>query len=284
MTRNRLRGLAILLGAVFLLPLGTVAAGPLRAEEADAGAVASAGGISARGRIEPKDGVRKVVGPSQMAIFSNVLLELRVNEGDRVTAGQVIAALDTYPSKKAEVARLRAERLDAEREFRRIERLHTNKVVSQSEYDRAETTRTITQAMLERADADLELALVRAPITGQVLKIYTYPGERVEMQGIAEIGQTDAMYVIAEVYESDISKVRVGARAVATTPSLKGDLLGTVEEVGWKVGKMDVLDTDPAAKTDARVVEVKIRLDDSERVARLTNMQVEVKIAPGAGA
>ena len=41
---------------------------------------------------------------------------------------------------------------------------------------------------------------------------------------------------------------------------------------------MDVLGTDPVAKTDARVVEVKILLDDGASVARYTDMQVEVEI------
>ena len=38
--------------------------------------------------------------------------------------------------------------------------------------------------------------------------------------------------------------------------------------------------TDPIAKTDARVVEVFILLDDSEAVSRFTNMQVKVEIQP----
>ena len=45
-----------------------------------------------------------------------------------------------------------------------------------------------------------------------------------------------------------------------------------------QVGKMDVLGTDPVAKTDARVVEVEIRLDDTEAAALLTNLQVKVEI------
>ena len=47
-----------------------------------------------------------------------------------------------------------------------------------------------------------------------------------------------------------------------------------------KVAKQDSLGTDPAARKDARVVEVEIRLDDSQAAAGLTNLQVEVEIAP----
>jgi HlyD family secretion protein len=44
------------------------------------------------------------------------------------------------------------------------------------------------------------------------------------------------------------------------------------------VGRLDAIGTDPIAKTDARVVEVFILLDDSEAVSGYTNMQVEVEI------
>ena len=44
--------------------------------------------------------------------------------------------------------------------------------------------------------------------------------------------------------------------------------------------KQDEIGTDPAARKDARIVEVEIELDDSETVAGLTNLQVEVVIHP----
>ena len=45
------------------------------------------------------------------------------------------------------------------------------------------------------------------------------------------------------------------------------------------VFKNDVLNVDPAARADARVVEVWIDLDDTPDVARLTNLTVDVVIA-----
>jgi HlyD family secretion protein len=90
------------------------------------------------------------------------------------------------------------------------------------------------------------------------------------------------MYAVAEVYETDISKVRLGQRATITSDAFPAKLQGTVDQIGWEVGKKDVLSTDPAAATDVRVVEVKIGLDSasSQRVAGLTNLQVTVEIEP----
>ena len=60
-----------------------------------------------------------------------------------------------------------------------------------------------------------------------------------------------------------------------------GRSLGTVDRIGLKIGKKDVLDTDPAADTDARVVEVEIRLDDPQQVAGLTNLAGRRRDHPG---
>ena len=95
-----------------------------------------------------------------------------------------------------------------------------------------------------------------------------------------ELGRTDRMYAVAEVYETDITAVRVGQRATVRTPAMDAELTGKVERIALKVGRLDVVGTDPIAKTDARVVEVFILLDDSEAVSRFTNMQVKVEIQP----
>jgi HlyD family secretion protein len=88
------------------------------------------------------------------------------------------------------------------------------------------------------------------------------------------------MVAVAEVYETDIGSIVEGQRAIIHSSALAAPLTGIVGQVGLKVGRMDVLGTDPIAKADARVIEVRIELDSSETVARLTNLQVEVEIEP----
>ena len=140
-----------------------------------------------------------------------------------------------------------------------------------------------TLAAVKQAQVDLDLAYVRAPVAGRILKINARAGETVdEKEGIAELGQTDQMMVVAEVYESDIGKVRLGQRVAITSESkaFEGEIRGSVSQIGLKIGKKDVLSTDPAAAVDARVVEVNIRLspEDSKRVAGLTYSKVIVEI------
>lgn len=136
-------------------------------------------------------------------------------------------------------------------------------------------------AAVKQAEADVELTYVRSPIDGQVLKVHVNPGELVSNTGIAEIGKTDQMYVVAEVYETDIEKVRLGQSASITSTAFTGEIEGTVTQIGLQVDAQDVFAVSPGADTDRKVIEVKIQIDnpaDSQRVAGLTNLQVEVAI------
>ena len=97
-------------------------------------------------------------------------------------------------------------------------------------------------------------------------------------QGILELGRVDRMYAIAEVYETDIGKVRVGQPATVSSRAFSSTLSGMVERIRQQVRKLDQLGTDPAARKDARIVEVEIRLDNAAPAAGLTNLQVEIII------
>ncbi len=233
--------------------------------------------VSALGRIEPQQGVFQVAGPPEMAV---VIRELLVREGDRVEKGQVIAILVGISVAEAEVSRLAAELRNAEHELKRNKPLHERKTITDAQWESLELARDVAVAKLQRAKAELELSKVRAPIEGQVLVIHAKPGELVGSEGIAELGDTSVMYVVAEVYETDVGRVRIGQQAHIRSPALPRELSGKVEHIGLRIGKKDVLSTDPVADADARVVEVDIRLDDSEPVAALTNLRVDVVIEP----
>ncbi|MGL5834897.1 MAG: ABC exporter membrane fusion protein [Waterburya sp.] len=137
-------------------------------------------------------------------------------------------------------------------------------------------------AALRQAAEDLELTKVKAPKEGQIIKINAYPGEVVDEDGVVEFAQTSNMMVVAEVYESDIGKVRLGQTATITseTGAFEQEITGQVSQIGLKIGKQDVLSTDPAADVDSRVVEVEIHLDPdtSGLVSHLTNSKTMVKI------
>lgn len=134
---------------------------------------------------------------------------------------------------------------------------------------------------VKQAKADQELTYIKAPIDGRILKTHAKTGEVIPSSGFADIGKTSQMYVIAEVYQTDIQKVRVGQKATITSTAFSGKLQGTVREIGWQVDKQSIFSLNPRSDTDRRIIEVKVSIDnpaDSERVGRLTNLQVDVAI------
>ena len=149
----------------------------------------------------------------------------------------------------------------------------TDVLVAQAEINKA-------IANVNKTKADLDLAYIRTPIDGQILKINSRPGEVVGNRGIVALGKTDQMNVVAEVYELDVGKVRIGQKATITSNAFSGKLYGTVAQIGLQVNPQDILTTDPTADVNRRIVEVKIHLNaaDSQRVSAFTNLQVSVII------
>jgi HlyD family secretion protein len=241
-------------------------------------AIAQDRSVSSLGRLEPENGVLKLAGPSGGGLTGAVIKEMFVAEGDWVEKDQEVARLDAYAVRKAEIDRINAVIRNARSELERQKNLSTTSATSQSKLETATMELEVAQAELAAAKAFLDLAIVRSPLRAQVLKIHAYPGERVEADGIMELGATDRMFAVAEVYETDITRVEIGQRARVEAPALAAPLLGTVERIALQVGRMDALSADPIAKTDARVVEVFVLLDEPGKVAQLTNMQVEVEI------
>ncbi|WP_341527603.1 ABC exporter membrane fusion protein [Nostoc sp. UHCC 0302] len=143
----------------------------------------------------------------------------------------------------------------------------------------ADVTSAVTA--IKQAKADQELTYIKSPINGKILKIHAKTGEVISTTGFAEIGKTSKMYAIAEVYQTDIQKVRIGQKAKITSTAFPGTIQGTVKEIAWQVDKQSIFSINPGADTDRRIVEVKVAIDkpaDSNRVAGLTNLQVDVAI------
>jgi HlyD family secretion protein len=234
-------------------------------------------GVSALGRLEPRDGLYAVAGPSG---YAPVVASLMVKEGDQVRKGQVVALLDDAGIKQANVQRAEAKRANAANELARNQALKRKNLASQAEYESLQLAVLIAEAELAQARAELDRSQVKSPIDGRVIAIHTRDGERVGGQGILEVGRTTEMYAVAEVYETDIGRVRIGQKASASSPALAEPLTGTVARIGLKVGILEALPTDPVSRVDARVVEVEIELDNSELAEDLTNLHVEIVIEP----
>jgi HlyD family secretion protein len=96
---------------------------------------------------------------------------------------------------------------------------------------------------------------------------------------LADLTQLD---VVADVYETDLPRLRVGAEASVLAPGETRRYAATVREIGWLVRRTIQATNDPVAAVDARTVEVRLTLspDAAKQLERRTNMQVQVAIQP----
>lgn len=136
------------------------------------------------------------------------------------------------------------------------------------------------KAAVQKAQTDIAQTVITAPQAGEILQIYTHPGEKIAVQGIVSLGKTQQMMAIAEVYQGDIGRIQPGQTAKITSPVLAQPLQGTVERIEPLVQRQTIVNEDPAANIDAKVIEVRIQLDpqSSAQVKNLTNLQVTATI------
>jgi len=249
----------------------------LVAERAQAAArVAIAGARLARVRAGAKAGELA----AQRAMIARLSAEMEIAETEFAryrgleAEGAISASL--LDSKRVVVATLRGQ-LNAARE-----QLTALAEVRPTDVRLAEAELADARAELGRVETDLARSFVRSPLDGQVLQVHARAGEQVGPAGVVELGHTEAMEAVAEVYEDDLARVRIGqrARVRGVNRAFAGELHGTVVRITPRIGKKDVLASDPAADVDARVAEVRVRLDrqDGVRVRGLTNLKIQVEI------
>lgn len=254
--------------------------------------------VAALGRLDPQGEVHSLAAPMSGMGGSPRLARLLVEEGSRVRSGQLLATFDNAPPLLAErrqlqarLANLQARLAIQQRDIERYRRLGRSGAIATADLDRREAELLSLQgqlqearAQLQKIEADLSLSELRAPIDGVVLRVLARVGERPGDQGVLELGASDRMEALIEVYESDIDQVRPGQLVTLTSENggFVGELRGQVIRISPQVRQRTVLATDPTQDADARIVEVRVGLQpsDADRVRSLSGLKVIARIGP----
>lgn len=198
---------------------------PVRTVEAEAGA----GGESLRtsGTVASKS-------ESELTFkIAGYVAEVRVEEGDRVIAGQVLARLAMAEADaRLQAAAARADL--AEKQFQRMERLFADSVVPAVQLDQARSAYEGARAELDVARFDHAHATIRAPSDGRILTRsvevaeFTTPGAPA-----FRFGSTDQGWIVrVHVADHQIVRIAPGAPARVVVPGLDADgVPGRVVEV-----------------------------------------------------
>lgn len=132
----------------------------------------------------------------------------------------------------------------------------------------------------DKALADLDRAIIRAPMAGTVLTLNARQGEKPGSLGLMTFGALDEMIAEIEVYEDQVGRLAIGQAVALSAVALPGPLQGRLVRVGVEVVRQTLTDASPAANTDARVVRAVVLLDAASAAiaARFVNLQVTARV------
>ncbi len=178
---------------------------------------------------------------------------LPVKEGDTVKTGQLLVEIDSR-SREMDLAQARGAllsaqsalenaRINLDREKALLAKNLTSQAqvdLSQSTYDQAAAQEQIDQAVLDRAQDQLDKCTIRAPMSGVITQLNSEAGEMVVIGTmnaagtvIMVISDLSTIEIEAEVDETDIASVNIGQDAKISLDAFPDTTFrGKVIEVG----------------------------------------------------
>ena len=249
-------------------------------------------GVAALGQLSPSGEVRKLASPStRFGIFPRVI-ELLVKEGDYVKEGSVLAVFENKEKLEAELEMknnliikndleisLKKEQIEMYEQAAKNE-AYSLVSLSQRKDELLKLEKQKLSNLLDKKNIEIDLynTELRSPIDGYILSINTREGERSDGDGILEIGVSQNMEALIEVYESDIDRVFLSQEVELTSENggFRDKLYGKVIRISPQVKQRKVLSTDPTGDADARIIEVLVMLDQKsiELVEKFAGMKV----------
>jgi multidrug resistance efflux pump len=160
-----------------------------------------------------------------------------------------------------------------ERQKIRVELLKTTLANDLEQY---EIDLANAMAKVESARRTREEALVRSPLDGVVVQIFSRQGERVSPAGIAKIVDMSQLRVLADVDELHVGRLAPGGKVDVTFRGNNVVFKGTIERIAPTVKRMQRVQPDGGSSTDARVVQVEIALDDPSTMPQVLGRETRV--------
>lgn len=212
----------------------------------------------------------------------------------RATVAARVADLDLAERQRRRTEDLlrRSVRSDAELDQRIAERNRARAMLAEAEAQLAAITGVAAtdvrlaeaqaehaRAQLAQATAERDLARVRAPIAGTVLRLHARAGNLAVGRTILELADLQRLKVVAEVDERQLPRLRPGQRAEVQLPAGGGMVAATVQRVGHQVRIAERAQPDLVTGAGGRIVEVDLELPDGWPLPRVLGLELLVRIA-----
>ncbi len=300
MNRNKFQNLIIFLLLLSPLSLGIIACSNNNKSEEEIfeDFIPPINSVAALGQLSPAGEIRKLAPPISQFGSSPRINELLVSEGDFVKKGAILAIFDNSEKLYADLEKMdnliktiNLEIALKEDQIKRYELAVEKNAYSfvqlsqrKDELLKLQKQKIINVADKKSIEIDLFNSKLRSPIDGFILSINTRVGERPTNEGILDIGSSQNMEALIEVYESDIDRVFISQKVELSSENggFKKILKGKVIRISPQVKQRKVLSTDPTGDADSRIIEVLVQLNKEsiKLVQNYAGMKVIAKFLP----
>jgi len=155
--------------------------------------------------------------------ITGVVLEILVEEGDFVKAGQVLARVESDRYALG-VERANADLKRLETDFQRKQELFDKQLVSAEDYERVSAQYDAQKAAFKLALLDFEYTSIRAPISGFISERLVRAGNLVELhQAVYQVTSYDPLLAVLHVPERELSVLRKGLEVSMSVGAWPGE-------------------------------------------------------------
>jgi membrane fusion protein, multidrug efflux system len=182
--------------------------------------------IEISGRVEAEEDVQ--VSPESAGVIAEVL----VKEGQRVAKGETMAVLNTEALRRA-VDELKIQHDLATTTYNRQKNLWDQNIGSEMQLLQAKSAMEALQKRIESTEAQMNLSVIKSPVSGVVDAVYQKKGEIGSPQvPFARVINSSSIRVYADVSESYLPKIKQGDRVVVFFPALGREADATIYRIG----------------------------------------------------
>ena len=300
MSFNIFKNLIIYLILVSPLSLGIVSCSSKNESnnEINTDLIPSITAVAALGQLSPSGEIRQLASPISQFGSSPRITEILVNEGDFVKKGTILAIFENREKLIADFEKIddliKTVKLEISLKEDQIKRYeyaldkdaYSFVQLSQRKDELLKLKKQQINNIGDKKNIEIDLfnSKLRSPIDGFILSINTRVGERPKNEGVLDIGSSQKMEALIEVYESDIDRVFISQNVelISENGGFKNKLKGKVIRISPQVKQRKVLSTDPTGDADARIIEVLVKLNEESilLVQNYAGMKVIAKFLP----
>jgi len=267
-------------------------------EEKKSDFIPSITAVAALGKLSPSGEIRQLAAPISQFGSSPRIIEILVKEGDFVKKGDILAIFENREKlisdleRKENLINIINDEIELKKDQINRYELALNKdaysfvQLSQRKDELLKLQKQKINYIGDKNNIEIDLfnSKLRSPIDGFILGINARVGERPTIQGILDIGSSQKMEALIEVYESDIDRVFISQNVLLSSENggFQNNLRGKVIRISPQVKQREVLSTDPTGDADSRIIEVLVKLDKESIgiVQNYAGMKVIAKFIP----